>query len=1684
MPNVQDLIPAPSQSARPSKPTSLGGLVADAVSVNWPELSVFRQFKRDAASHDPWWELDEQKLERLGAGLPTAYLPELGEAESEAEALIIRDQLLSLHQSRQELSQAGTTGTILQAAASIVSPVQVGLALSTGGTGTAARLTWSGRALAAAQTGLAVGLPNAAMESVRASVDPEVGTLDVLTAGASGFGFGAAADLTRNAGRGVRFLAAGAGQAAPGVAIDSVRDDRTASDVIYAGTLSFLIGGAMNAVHRTPAEIDAAVTLKRSIEKDAIDDAGMSLTPKGEAYFAKAVEQQGDAGLARRIELSEINDPTPPDATMTTHELRSVADVISPEPAPSVSYGIANLPAGELRIGSAVSSDETAAVPPASRPDRRWTKTEIEQKLIDRYRELNQTSGEARADQEFDTGSFTTTFYKKIPSEIKDQFTPAEVARMFRVSDNRKLATAEDVARDMGWDQYMAEVRRREAGRSAVIGDAKKFFRDNAIDPELEFLSTLHDQLPKGKLKDMETVVPTDLVPGSEFTIKGEKFRVEVEGEGDSSVLVVRDGEKYPTVPVAALDTIPVDRGSISEGKGSPEPYRGEFKPTPGQQRGLLGEQYDGGITGEQTSLGFSRPSEFADEAAKRPAPHASEANADKLFSTAEHMAEDPTYPGPQSIITLSDEAFNAAIDGFNNFGDAPADPSSGPKQPWQMTKSEFVSQRIKPNGNVPDPSVERLQKWLRSPRGEPGIRIEPSVMLGEDITGSPMVVMRGDDGMPVGILSIFLKEDTKTVDFVNVAVRTDMQRRGIGRALYKFAQSNGYNVEAASGVEGLTEAGAGFRHRRAVMDAVEQGKPVPPSVLADYPDLAATARPSQPPIVGLGAASQAAMQAGLYLKASNRYPSKPGDFNAAVHTDTRAFNKRIGRAAGKAGVWLRNSISGLNGQSESSMVRRLTAQLVEDPLAKADGSPSRQSASEWARRNYEVDLTGFLRENRTNFEAWAKDSSVSSYVTRPLARSRLLAEFNEHVGRAVRRETGTYTNDPHINKSADLWRDRIEKLWYLQNRHGVAGFDQIQPYHNYLTRLWSLTKLNAAINEHGEQLVVDLIAEAMGNRMGLSSSETAPYAKGMLRNILEARLGTDLDRAKLFDLPDVGAIREVLKRTVGTITDDQIDSFLFETVKNPKTGLPERARRRVSLDETHSTAGLFSKRALSIEDLLENDVEKLYSRYSHDAHGQSAVASVIESHRTSPTDDLSGYKQLLDRVRRDAAAAYGVRTKDQMVKVNAEVLRLEAAFKSILGHRLGSDSRLAEAGKLLRSYNYLRVMGRAGLNEMQDFVGAIGETGFGTMLRSMPALANIVKQGQSGKISDPLLREIEAFWAAGTDHFRGSVAHYLDPDAQIHVFGEHFDNVAREGGRVMNVANLMAPVSSFNQRAILVAAEQKWLDIARSGKLPSAARLADMGLTAAEAQSIVGQMNQHATSKPGLFGRQIIAANLDQWEPEVRASYIAAMDRFSRSAVVRTDIGQMSRWMTTDLGKTIIQFRTYNITAYEKNLLRNGRARDYQTFRTWAMNTLAGGLFYTAVEYINSLGRADASEYREKRLAPDMIARGAFQRAGYSTFLPGMIDSAIAPFGTALFDTRTSGLSSGLVRGIPTVDAIENAFAAARGVARPVRTDYQFSQGDFRGIRRTIPFQNALIVKNVLDAIETRLPEEARVSP
>jgi len=141
--------------------------------------------------------------------------------------------------------------------------------------------------------------------------------------------------------------------------------------------------------------------------------------------------------------------------------------------------------------------------------------------------------------------------------------------------------------------------------------------------------------------------------------------------------------------------------------------------------------------------------------------------------------------------------------------------------EPWKMTREEF-RQTTKPLHERKD----FMKAWLKDNEDIPS-KVSPGINH-IFVKNGELLVYGNERGSAVGVVSIYRNA------IHHIAVLDKYQNKGIATQLLE--ESRKYGVRSIE--EPISPEFAGIAHRFAVKQAYQERKPIPQSVLRDYPDL------------------------------------------------------------------------------------------------------------------------------------------------------------------------------------------------------------------------------------------------------------------------------------------------------------------------------------------------------------------------------------------------------------------------------------------------------------------------------------------------------------------------------------------------------------------------------------------------------------------------------------------------------------------------------------------------------------------------------------------------------------------------------------------------------------------------------------------------------------------------------
>ena len=773
--------------------------------------------------------------------------------------------------------------------------------------------------------------------------------------------------------------------------------------------------------------------------------------------------------------------------------------------------------------------------------------------------------------------------------------------------------------------------------------------------------------------------------------------------------------------------------------------------------------------------------------------------------------------------------------------------------------------------------------------------------------------------------------------------------------------------------------------------------------------------------------------------------------------------------------------------RSESPFMRSMSEKFAEEAVGNVDSSRSIITA-DLVKHNYAMTTeTLFYKNYAPAFEQFMKEVKGKKFVSKYVIQDRL--EFSNLVSRAVR---GEIIDVPGVAEGALATRKVLKKILDDLKKEGVEGAAEVLDNPNYFPRKWSIGRMQEMQEKIPYNQLINFLKNSLvRGSQDLSDVDGLKIAKHIYKVVNTNKFGDGFSIDRLLYTTDADELRTLITDSAdldaGEIED--LVQALLKPGRDKATAVP-RLRRRASFDENYEeTIDGFK---IKFTDLLDNNTEGLMGSYIEQMSGQIALARIGIKSRKDYTKILNKVKESYE-IPEIAKKYTGFLGKSRK---RLELHSMETIYKNIIGIPTEKNIQGAASTVMrnLRKYNYVNVFNQVGFSQIPEMGNVIATAGIRGMIKYMPEFRKILSRAKNGKLNNEFLDEIETLVSGtGSNRLIDSTINRTDDFAgvttKVGKIEKTLDVAARvtsdfSGFHAVDMASRrLAAITSFDKLAMYATGKLK-LDKA------ALKRYRNIGFSDSELQGVFQSIKKNATFiEGGLTGRKIRRFNIDKWEDQDLANKMSLyMSRHIRRVVQENNYGEMLAIGTdSGLGKTVLQFRNFVITAYSKQLLHGLHMRDFTAFASAMTSTFIAGLVYTAQTHIQAIGKSpeEKQDFLDKRLSYLSIGKAAFQRSTYSTLLPTFIDTARDPFGSEpLFNYRSSGLEINLVTGNPTYRLFEKGYGALKSVGTAIADDeYDFSKQSLYKLKAIAPYQNMLGITNILQYLidDSDLPDKPK---
>jgi len=758
--------------------------------------------------------------------------------------------------------------------------------------------------------------------------------------------------------------------------------------------------------------------------------------------------------------------------------------------------------------------------------------------------------------------------------------------------------------------------------------------------------------------------------------------------------------------------------------------------------------------------------------------------------------------------------------------------------------------------------------------------------------------------------------------------------------------------------------------------------------------------------------------------------------------------NEKQSLAKGLGAAKVAKSINKINPtlrvfNSQSIKAKELLQQLFTHNLivAKNEIGIASQQSVETSIKRWRGPLAIGLKATRDGFKSYKKRMKAEGKEQK--FKNHL--QFSEAVGKAMRRgddmlieaeesisgvvEIAELLDELEIKNVAKIWRSKVFDP--LKNEAIEVNLlpKDVMPETavSYLTRRWNRKKVIAQSSK----------------------------LKGILKNKL---LTFEIPRLKISG--DFEGIDD-LESYIDNVVDDIIDNLSGHNTYN--VNMP--------YDIKVTTRGPLKERTLTfvddveIEEFLDSDIEKIADGYTR------IMATDVELKRQFGDVNLEKQFQDINNEYRDFRnKAKTEKEKIAIEKERKDVINDLMSLKDLMRGNYGKlnnpDDYIVKGARIARDVNYMSKLGGVVISSISDIMMPVfkhGMTrvfskGYKNLITNLKGIKLNVKEAQ---LAGNVLERVQPTRLA-------TLAELQDPYNSGSKAERFFSNLSAGFSKVTGLTYWNDGMKGFTS----VLTQQRIIDdsnklLKGTIKKSDKTYLASLGISKLEAERIINQVNKHATKEGNLF-----VANTETWTDGTAVRLFRnALNQDVDSTIITKALGDTPLFMSTELGKTIGQFKSFTFAATQQVLIAGLQRRDAAVLQGVISMIGTGMLIY----YLKQKG-ANREVSDDPRV---WIAEGVDRSGLLGVFMEVNNIAEKLTGGKVGINALTGGEIMSRYASRNSIDALMGpTFGAAKDLITILNalSTGEISESDVRAFRRMTPYQNVFYLRWLFDIFEKEI--------
>ncbi len=722
--------------------------------------------------------------------------------------------------------------------------------------------------------------------------------------------------------------------------------------------------------------------------------------------------------------------------------------------------------------------------------------------------------------------------------------------------------------------------------------------------------------------------------------------------------------------------------------------------------------------------------------------------------------------------------------------------------------------------------------------------------------------------------------------------------------------------------------------------------------------------------------------------------------------------------------------------------VRRIVNQLAENPI-EVDSSPLQ--AVESLAKIQSGRLATSIENNNALFAEYKKAGGKMKH-----------RQFNEAVARAIR---SGESDIPQVKQSAKYWYDELyNPLKEEMISQGMLPEDvNIQTSVNYLNRVWDKNKIssnyNVFIRKVSDWLEAkdrELYQSAKNAAAKIDAAEGAEKVE--LQKIIDK---AEFKQGKEFERQDYEAVAAEIATRIQGSPDGRLP-YEWKMGDGTKSGGVNNKGVRGTALRGPLRSRVFQIDDELIEEFLENDIEVLGSRYLQ----QTAADIELQKRFGSVTMDeqIREINGVYDRAKKAAGddSKELMRLEKERTSVLEDIGGMRDRIRGVYGFQ--EDNIWTRIGRSSRDLNYLRLLGGVTISSLPDVARVLMAEGF--VKTFSKGLGPLVKNSRTFKVAAAEARR----YGVGTDALMSGKSDVIADVGDYAQGGTMLERGLRAGANKFGRINLLDYWTAGMKQLHAVTMQTSIFDGLSKGKYDK--RLGRLGIDEQSAKDMWKQVEKHGKFEDGVW-----ITNAKNWDnPALERMWGAAVRKESDRVIIMPG-QEKPLFMSSELGKSIGQFRSFILSATQRVLIAGLQRQDH--------NALGGAM--------TLVGMGMFSYYMKQKIAgrevsddPGVWIAEGIDRSGVIGVL-GEINNTAEKISSNSFGLRPLlGVDAPASRFVsrsmsesmlgPTFGSLLSTTVAA---SNAVTSKEPLTESDVRAIRRLIPLQNLVGVNKAFDQVE-----------